>query len=335
MKNNKINIIAITIISIIVIYISIKDNFLEIVNQILSINVFWLLFALLLILGFYICRAIHMYLIVKEFDKDYTIYKAIKLIIIAQFFNGITPFATGGQPAQIYLLKKENIDIHKGTTIVIEHFFVYQISLILYGFIAIILNNYFDFFPKVDFLKKLVLFGFILNAVIVVGLLIISFAKRISRFITSRVIGMLSGLRIIKDKQKTKEKWHERLNNFHDSVILLKNNTTLIWQGIVLNLIAFTFLYSIPIVILYSLGDYSSLNMVNTIVAGSYIMIMISLVPSPGSIGGVEYGFVSFFGNFIGGPTLMTLMLLWRFVTYYFGLFLGALLLGTRKERKF
>jgi glycosyltransferase 2 family protein len=334
MKNNKRNIIGIIIISLIIIYISIKDNFLEIVNQILSINVFWLLFAMLLVIGYYTFRAFHMYLIVKEFDKEYTLLKALKLIIIAQFINGITPFATGGQPAQIYLLKKEKIDIHKGSTIVIEHFFVYQISLILFGLITILLNNCFDFFPKVDLLKKLVLFGFVLNVIIVASLLIISFAKKISHFVFSKGISLLAKIKLVKDKQKTKEAWKERLSNFHDSVLLLTKNKGLILKGIGLNILAFIFLYSIPLVILYSLGDYSSLNMINTIVAGSYIMIMISLVPSPGSIGGVEYGFVAFFGNFIGGPILMTLMILWRFVTYYFGLFLGAFLLGTYKERK-
>ena len=39
-------------------------------------------------------------------DKDeekYSLLEAFKHNIIVQFFNGVTPFSTGGQPMEIYM----------------------------------------------------------------------------------------------------------------------------------------------------------------------------------------------------------------------------------------
>ncbi len=62
-------------------------------------------------------------------------------------------------------------------------------------------------------------------------------------------------------------------------------------------------------------------------------MLIGSFVPIPGGSGGLEYGFIVFYGNYIGGPKLTAIMLLWRFVTYYFGMIVGAINLNMRKVK--
>ena len=63
-------------------------------------------------------------------------------------------------------------------------------------------------------------------------------------------------------------------------------------------------------------------------------MILGSFVPIPGGTGGLEYGYTKFFGNFITGPALNASMLLWRFITYYLGLILGAIAVNIKVKRK-
>lgn len=76
--------------------------------------------------------------------------------------------------------------------------------------------------------------------------------------------------------------------------------------------------------------------MINTLVAGEYIYIMGCYVPIPGATGGMELGLVGFFGNFISGPILSSLMVLWRFLTYYLPTIIGAIVfnIGPGKEVK-
>lgn len=78
-------------------------------------------------------------------------------------------------------------------------------------------------------------------------------------------------------------------------------------------------------IVLFSMGDFSSVNIFTSIVASAYVMLIGSFVPIPGGTGGLEYGFIKFYGKFISGSILSAAMLIWRFITYYFGLIIGAI----------
>lgn len=81
------------------------------------------------------------------------------------------------------------------------------------------------------------------------------------------------------------------------------------------------------------MGEFNLITIPITIVSSAYVMLMGSFVPIPGGTGGLEFGFVTFFGNFIRGSKLSALMLVWRFITYYFCMILGAIALNIKKVK--
>ena len=50
-----------------------------------------------------------------------------------------------------------------------------------------------------------------------------------------------------------------------------------------------------------------------------------SFIPIPGASGGIEYGFSQFFQPFITGSQMAVVLLIWRFITYYLGMIVGAI----------
>ena len=103
---------------------------------------------------------------------------------------------------------------------------------------------------------------------------------------------------------------------------------------ILYNFLALLAFYLIPLVLLYGTGDYTSINAFTAIITSAYVMMVGSFVPIPGGSGGLEYAFIVFYSTFITGPVLNAIMLLWRAITYYFGMIVGAItLLIKRKER--
>ena len=58
MKKNIINVGIIFIILTLVLYFSLKDNFTDIINQITHLNIWWLLAALVLLIGYWLCRGL-------------------------------------------------------------------------------------------------------------------------------------------------------------------------------------------------------------------------------------------------------------------------------------
>ena len=69
---------------------------------------------------------------VNEKEK-LSLAQAFQHMIITQFFNGITPFSTGGQPMEIYMLKNHGFRYTKATNVIMQNFIVYQLALVIFG----------------------------------------------------------------------------------------------------------------------------------------------------------------------------------------------------------
>ncbi len=332
LKNSKFNFIFILILTFTVLFFSLKDNFFEVVKQIKNLNMIWLVVALLLTIGHWFFSSLAMYLIGKKFKSNLKINNIFKLNVVTQFFNGVTPFASGGQPYQIYALKKERLSLVDSTNISIETFVTYQLALILLGSVAIISNKIFNIFPEVSFLKFLVLIGFLVNLFVGLGLFTISLAQKFNHFILKHLINLGSKLKLVKDKDKTIENFNNHIKTFHDGTKNLLQDKKNLVIVVILQLISLITYYLVPLAILYSMGDYNSFDALISIVTTSYVMIIGAFVPLPGGTGGLEYSFLTFFGNFISGSKLTTLMLMWRFCTYYFGVLAGAFVLNLNRR---
>lgn len=148
MKKNKINALIIIIVTLIVLIFALKDDFLEKIIYLLSFNIWWLLLGVVLVFTYWAGKALVIYYCVKKFNPNYKFKQSFNLMLGTQFVNGVTPFSAGGQPYQIYKLKKQGLPLEQGTNVAIQDFIVYQISLILLGTIAIVANNFLNIFLK-------------------------------------------------------------------------------------------------------------------------------------------------------------------------------------------
>lgn len=330
---NKIGIILLIIVTILVLYISLKDNFTDVVNGFSKMNPFWIIIGLIFALGYYYFKSLSLYTFTKKFNKDITFTKIFKIIFITQFFDGITPSSSGGQPYQIYALNKENIKVIDATNIAIQNFIVYQIALVFLGLVTVILNSYLNLFENVGVIKKLILLGFIINVIVIIALFSLAFMKKFNKFIVNIIVKILSKLKIIKNKEKIVTNLNDYIDKFHEGAkILLKNKKDFI-KTIFYNLMGLIIIYLIPSVLIFGLSDYQSINIIYGVIASAYVMLIGSFIPIPGASGGLEYAFTQFYGVFITGANLTIVMLLWRTFTYYLGVIIGAILLNIRKKR--
>ncbi|HHW69586.1 MAG TPA: flippase-like domain-containing protein, partial [Tenericutes bacterium] len=188
---NKYSFIILIFITILVLYFSLKDNFNGILNVLINVNIFWLIIAILLMMAYWLFRSIPIYMFSKEFKPDYNFKKSLKLTMKTQFFNGVTPFASGGQPFEIYSLKKDGIPISQGTNVVIQNFIVYQIALVFLGIFGIIYNYYYNIFTEVGILKKLIIIGFIINLSVTIITFMIAFLEDFNNVVISFIINIL------------------------------------------------------------------------------------------------------------------------------------------------
>lgn len=329
----KLNIVILIFITILVLYFSLKDNFKEVINQIITMNIGYLVIAFILLFIFLVFKSLSMYSFCKKINKDFKFSQSIQVVLRTQFFNAVTPFATGGQPYQIYYLKKCGINYASSTVIVLENFIVYQIALVILGLIALFTNKIFNLFDSSNVLARLITLGFIINTAVIIIMFTLAFSKKMNRKVIGFGIKVLTKLKLVKNKDEKLKEWDNNINNFHSSAKKLLNDKKTFIGNILFNFIALCSLYMIPLFILYAMGEFSTLNVWVTITASAYVMIIGSFVPIPGGSGGLEFGFINFYGNFITGSKLSALMLVWRFITYYFSMILGAIALNIKKVK--
>lgn len=326
MKNLKKHSFILLLVTLLVLYLVLKDNFSQIMGLLLSMKLGYLLLAVIFIFLYWVFKSIAMCIVARHYSKSIKGFNIFKQIVITQFFNGITPFSTGGQPMQIYMLKKSNISLAKSTNIVMQDFMMYQVALVLYGIFAVVANYRFGFFESVPLLRRLVFLGFLINTLVCLMVVILCFSKKTSKKIFDLCFKILSKIKFIKNPNEVREKWNNRLLEFQESADLFMRNKSLFLKGTILNILALTSYYIIPFFIILGMRDTINMSVLNVIVSSAYTLVIGSFVPIPGGTGGIEYGFLKFFGNVNTGSTLSAMLLMWRFITYYLGMIIGGVM---------
>lgn len=332
MKKFKKNGIILIILTCIILFVILKDDFTSIIDLLKNASPLWLSVACLLQIAVFWFESLAFDQIIKSYNPSHPFKKTFQLTLITKFFNGITPFSTGGQPMQVHYLRKDGFRLTKATNIIMQNFILYQLALITVGSFAVIMNFFYNYFAKIPFLQYLVTLGFFINVMVMVILFVVSFSNRFNKTIINFGLNVLYKFHIIKDKESQKDRWMERCNDFHEGATYIKEHKVLCIKGFVYNVIALLCFYMIPFFLFKALDESIVLHLVPTIVASSYVLIIGSFVAIPGASGGIEYGFLEFFSNFIKGSLLPATLLIYRAITYYLPMIIGAIILNFRKE---
>ncbi len=336
MKNRKINIIILIIALVMVLYFTLKDNFVGIIGELKRVNVDIFIVAIVIFITSLVFKSLSLHYFIKKQKKDYSFKKAYELTLIGQFLNGITPFQSGGQPFQVYLLKKDGLRISESTSIMIKDFISFQIALILTGVASLFINGRLNIINLKGNLSWLIIIGFLINVMVLVFLLFITYKKTLVLKIVNKLLDTFTKLRIFRRLKTVRQKINEGLNHFYESAIELKKNKNTLIISIMYNFANLLLLYVIPFIIFKSMG-VSNINILSSVVLTSFVMLIGNFIPIPGATGGIEYGFIALFSKFKINPLVLPgAMLLWRFVTYFLGMLIGfiALVLKEGVDKK-
>ena len=329
------NICLIFIVLGLVLYFSLKDNFDEIISLISKMNIFYLLLCIGLLFIYRFLLSVVYYFVTTNNKQKIPFLRIMQINFIIPFFNGVTPFSGGGQPMEIYYLHNEKVPMGTATNIVLQNSIIFQTALLFLGFVSLAYNSIFNLFPTNSLIKKLVIVGFLVNFLVWLATFSVTFFQEISRFIGNVVLKGLSKLKIIKDYNGWQDKLDNYLSKFHESAKALRKNKSLVIKTVLIDIVAIMASYSIPYFLSLGLGA-SGFNIIEAIVTTCYVMIIGAFVPIPGGRGGIEHGFIVFYGYLLRGSILTALMLIWRFISYYLGITVGALILASyrKKEQK-
>lgn len=267
-------------------------------------------------------EALSLYFFLRRQGSPVNYGYAIFVSIVGQYYNNITPGATGGQPMQVFYLRKRGIPIGIGTSALLVKMFCFQFMLMALGTVFWITHREFVS-NNIGGNMWILIIGYTYNTVAVVFLLLIAINKHLVRFLTHFVIRVLTKLKICKDPDRTHLKWDAIVDSFHSSISLLRRRPLELMRQLLLGGLQTLLLMTITVLVYWgfelrevSASELTTMGLLQFISAG--------YTPLPGASGAQEGVFALFFGQIFPDHIRMVALLIWRFFTYYLSLIVGA-----------
>ena len=243
--------------------------------------------------------------------------------MIGQFFNCVTPFASGGQPVQAYYMARQGMPVGRAGSVLLAKFIVYQTVLALYS-AAVLVFEYRNFSENIPGFMGLALLGFVVNFAVVVVLYCVGFFPRITGSFFESCLYILGRLRLVRDPEAAGRRVASEIEAFHGGFTELRREGGLLLRLSGLTAVQLTAFFLVPYCVLRALG-LNGMAPQDVIAAAAFILMISSFVPLPGASGGAEGSFLVFFGMFFrGSGSVSVALLLWRLFTFYLPIVVGA-----------
>ena len=307
-------------------------NLRLLVQDFFTLNWWWMLVALACICLYLILEGVVVKIFMNNHHADFTWKDALRLPPIEQLFNGITPFSTGGQPAQLVAMLQCGVDGGLASSVLLMKFVVFQAMIVINFLISLLIGFHF-IAEKLHALSLLVLLGFVIHLAVIVGLLLVmywyGFTKRALNLLIKPCAWFMKPQRY----ERLRISLNEKVDSFYQESLRMKEEYGKMAKVCLVTLCQLFFYYAIPYFIMLALGVHG-MNFIMVISLHVLIFMIISLFPIPGGAGGAEYSFSVLFASFIGSGTKLVLaMILWRLLTYYFGMFAGMVALFIKPDK--
>ncbi len=330
----KLNLIVCAIAFIImVIYLIFVDSIDNVVAALTKINKGALVICVLFMLGYWVSEAATIHVMLKSMHPKMKFWNSWLTTIIGQYFNCITPSASGGQPMQAYYLVKFGVPLGSGLTALLSRFIVYQFTLTMYSVftLAVGFNKFGDDLSQKG-LMPFVLIGFIINTAVIVFLISIALFRKGTLKFSNWLISFLARLHIVKRPLKWRVYLTREVNKFYNNFKYLKKNAPLIIKACIFTFIQLSLYLSISYVLYRGFG-MTDAGLLQIISYQAYVLMISSFIPLPGAMGGAELGYYGFFKDIFTEQYVNTSMMLWRIMTFYLPIIVGLIFTLTMKNK--
>lgn len=314
-----------------------------------GMNWWYLLIAVGLFIIMYAADTLKYTLLGRSYGHKLGIAKDMKVALIGKYYEAITPFATGGQPMQIYYFYKNGMSGSKSTSITMVKYAVQMLAVTVVAAIVMGLGVGKLGMIENEITRNTILIcgwvGFGINAFIPVFVTFIVFCPRAVSWVISLFVRLLYKIKIIKNADKLETKIRQWVDDFAVfSQFVYKKPLTFLLL-FVLCLFEPIIQFIIPYFVLVAMcgtevmGLEGGALLFSVMVLSMYATYAAAFIPTPGNSGAVESVFMLAF-TVVAESVLFWYVIVWRFLLYYIYVFLGVgmnvydLVGNFRRERK-
>lgn len=324
LKSPVFTLVLVVSLTFLVLWLTLRNDYKTVLGMIRNADVRILLF----VVGMMIFdRVIHGWGLMKECHVTHPEYRLSQGFInsyTGSLFNNITPSASGGQFAQMYIFTRQGVPVSSAIGVLWLDFIIYQTTMSIFVLLLLFLRFGYYFSHYSQFFL-IVLFGFAVNSAVILLLWAMVRFPAFYHWLTTSGIHIGYRLHLIKDPEKTKKSITDQLRRFEKEVVVLRTHKQMIIKVGLSSLLRLVIYYSVPFFCAKALHVSIGWDMWLDVVAlSSFVAMVNAFVPLPGSSGGTEATFILMFSTIFSRVSASSVMILWRVMTYYFQTIMGG-----------
>ncbi len=276
-----------------------------------------------------ILEAIRIEIFVKDSTKKHHFALSYKTAQIGRYYDCVTPMSTGGQPFQIYYLKKRGLTAAQSVAVPLGRYVFTQLTAVLF-FTGVLISTFFGSLGggvATTVVSAASWIGYVLNCGVIFLVLLFSINKKLGSKLVGWFIKIGHKMKIVKNYDKTYNNVIKVVDDFQSSMkYYIKNPKTFI-LGFLATGANYLLNYTIPFFIYCTFAGYEVGLWSTILVRCVMIDLASSFIPLPGGTGAAELSFTTLFASFFVGGKLFWALLLWRILTYYGYIFQGLIIM--------
>ena len=308
---------------VIIAYGMLNPEIKDISGVVSSLSPIWLLVGVGALLIYWLMDAVVLHMFLRCMQTPISLGRAFHVSMVGFYYSALTPFSSGGQPAQVLYLKQDGISVGKGTCVFSLKFIVFQVAVSSFFILGMLLRGPY-IFEHYNHVFYLTLLGLVINVGLMILVIFVMVDKRrVGRF-ADKVLHLLGRIRLVKNLERAAETTHNMLNDFHNSASCANAHRPHMIIGSFISFFQLTCYYFITYCIYRAMG-LAGTSALDIVILQAFLFLTVSFVPLPGAALASEGGFILFFGAvFPGAELVYTATLVWRLLTYYSNLLVGG-----------
>ena len=325
-KKNILNIGFLVLLLVLTFWLVFRDQDLGPIVEILGKVPIHFIFIGLVLVVCYVCgESVIIKYLLHAVKIKAPLTNCIRYSFVGFFFSCITPSATGGQPAQIFYMQRQKIDIPTASIILMLVTIEYKFVLVFIGLALALFGQ-----PLVQTLPpeaQLYLYlGLGLNVFCVVFMSFLVFLPNTASYLITKGFLLLQRLHIMRDKNNRMQRLQNSMETYRKASVFLKANKLVIFNTTMITFVQRILLFAVTYVVYRSFG-LSEQTLLTMVLLQAAISVSVDMLPLPGGMGISERLFLQIFAPLFGSTALtLSGMLLSRGISYYMLVILSGII---------
>lgn len=280
--------------------------------------------CILIVIVFIESESVILFYMFKNLGENARFLNCCLYSFVGFFFILITPSASGGQPAQLYFMKKDGLSFTVSTMVLVIVTITYKLVLVVIGTLVFIFRP-----AKVMYYLSPItgwcIFGMVLNVICIFVMLMFvfhqDFAENTATFILNAFFKFF--------RRKSKEKYMQRLSlameKYRGTAEYFSSNKLIIWNVFCITVFQRVIFFTLTYIVCLSFNTASEGIFVITSLQ-AMLSVAVDMLPFPGGMGITEKLFEYVFTPLCGSDLVLPVMIVTRAVSYYTQLFISAVM---------